>query len=143
MYPLAGPEEFDEDDVEKLPIDLQYLPADKTREANVEIRKLLLETLFQLCSTRYGRTLIRQSNVYLILREYHKWETDPEALLALENIIDVLIKTEEEMQNLDNLKEVDIPEELISKFERFDNDSRDNPAPAVPAIEADTAKENK
>lgn len=126
--------------MEKLPLDLQYLPADKTREANIDIRKLLLETLFQLCSTRYGRTVIRDSNVYLILREYHKWETDSEALLSLENLIDVLIKTEEELQNLDNLKELDIPEEYVDKFEKIDRDMRDNSTPTVPDIETSRAE---
>lgn len=38
LLPLAGPEEFDEEDNDKLPINLQYLPETKTREPESEIR---------------------------------------------------------------------------------------------------------
>ena len=43
--PLAGPEEFDSEDMEKLPLDLQYLPPDKKREEDPDIRIMILETL--------------------------------------------------------------------------------------------------
>lgn len=48
LYPLAGPEEFDEEDMDGLPIDLQYLPQDKTRESDPDIRQMLLEALLQV-----------------------------------------------------------------------------------------------
>lgn len=48
LLPLAGPEEFDDEDNDKLPLDLQYLPEDKTRESEPEIRKMLLEILMQV-----------------------------------------------------------------------------------------------
>lgn len=50
LLPLAGPEEFDEEDNDKLPIDLQYLSEDKTRERDPDIRKMLLEALTQVSS---------------------------------------------------------------------------------------------
>lgn len=48
LLPLAGPEEFDEEDNEKLPLDLQYLPSDKMREPDPVIRQMLLEILMQV-----------------------------------------------------------------------------------------------
>ncbi|XP_026549547.1 protein HGH1 homolog, partial [Notechis scutatus] len=45
LLPLAGPEEFPEDEMERLPLDLQYLPAEKQREPEADIRQMLLETL--------------------------------------------------------------------------------------------------
>jgi hypothetical protein len=45
LLPLAGPEELDEDEMNSLPEDLQYLPPDKEREADPDIRNMLLETL--------------------------------------------------------------------------------------------------
>ena len=48
VLPLAGPEEFDEEDTEKLPIDLQYLDKDKERESNADIRRMLIETVNQV-----------------------------------------------------------------------------------------------
>lgn len=48
LLPLAGPEEFDDEDMDRLPDELQYLPADKERESDPEIRKMLLEALLQV-----------------------------------------------------------------------------------------------
>ena len=55
LLPLAGPEEFSEDDMEKLPPDLQYLGDDKQREADPDIRKMLLEALLQVGKKLGGR----------------------------------------------------------------------------------------
>ena len=53
LLPLAGPtpDTFDDEDIEKLPIDLQYLDESKKIEEDTDIRKLLLESLLQV--TRY------------------------------------------------------------------------------------------
>lgn len=48
LLPLAGPEEFPEDDMEKLPPDLQYLDDSKTREPDADVRKMLLDALLQV-----------------------------------------------------------------------------------------------
>ena len=48
LLPLAGPEEFPEDDVEKLPPDLQYLDENKQRETDPVIRRMLLDALLQV-----------------------------------------------------------------------------------------------
>ncbi len=48
LLPLAGPEEFDDDDMMKLPDDLQYLPPDKQREVDPDIRIIILETIILL-----------------------------------------------------------------------------------------------
>ena len=46
LLPLAGPEEFDADEMDKLPEDLQYLPPDKKREEDADIRVMLMETIY-------------------------------------------------------------------------------------------------
>lgn len=48
LLPLTGPEEFPEDDMEKLPPDLQYMDEDKQRESDPGIRRMLLEALLQV-----------------------------------------------------------------------------------------------
>ena len=48
--------------------DLQYLPPDKERETDADIRKMLLEALFRLCATRPAREILRKVKVYPILR---------------------------------------------------------------------------
>jgi hypothetical protein len=49
LLPLAGPEEFADSEIDKLPPELQYLPEDKQRETDPDIRKMLLEALIQVC----------------------------------------------------------------------------------------------
>ncbi|XP_014204089.1 protein HGH1 homolog [Copidosoma floridanum] len=119
LLPLAGPEEFTDEENNKLPIDLQYLPETKERERDPDIRTMLLEALAQLCATKSGRELMRENNAYIILRELHKCERDKAILLACENVVDILIKTEEEI-GLDNLKKVEVPEEYKEKFLQMD-----------------------
>lgn len=48
LLPLAGPEQFAEEEMEKLPEDLQYLADDKARELDPDIRKMLLEALLKV-----------------------------------------------------------------------------------------------
>lgn len=121
LLPLAGPEEFDDEDTNKLPIDLQYLPETKQRESDPDIRLMLLESLTQLCATKKVREHFREKNIYVILREYHKWEQEKTILLACENLVDILIRTEEEI-GVDNLKDLDVPEEYKEKFHKMDQD---------------------
>lgn len=120
LLPLAGPapDSFDESDIEKLPIDLQYLDEDKKIEDDPDIRLLLLEALLQLCATKKCREIIRDQNAYLILRELHKIEAEDNVKLACENVVDILIKKEEEI-NLDNYKSVEVPEDVQKKFEEL------------------------
>ena len=53
---------FIQDEIEELPIDLQYLDEDKEVEPDADIRKLLLEALLQLCATKKGREILRGKN---------------------------------------------------------------------------------
>ncbi|KAJ6633307.1 Protein HGH1 like [Pseudolycoriella hygida] len=124
LLPLAGPEEYTDEENDKFPVDLQYLGADKKRESDPDLRKMLLESLAQLCATRKVRDFLRAKGTYEILRELHKFECsedgDKACLMACENVVDILIRTEEEIGE-DNLKDLDIPNELADKFEKMDS----------------------
>lgn len=121
LLPLAGPEEFPESEMDKLPIELQYLPDSKERDPDPDIRRMLLETLLQFCSHSEGRKFMRDQNVYLILRELHKTEKVRQVLLACENVVDILIRTEEEI-GVDALNTIEVPDDLQKKFEAMDKD---------------------
>ncbi|XP_023014577.2 protein HGH1 homolog [Leptinotarsa decemlineata] len=121
LLPLAGSEEFDEEDNDKLPLELQYLPDDKVREEDPDIRCILLEAITQLVTKRVNREYIRDKNTYVILRELHKWEKDRKALAACENLVDILIRTEEEIGE-DNLKTVEVPLDIQEKFQKMDEE---------------------
>ncbi|XP_013786287.1 protein HGH1 homolog [Limulus polyphemus] len=119
LLPLAGPEQFPDDEMEKLPIDLQYLSEDKKREPEPDIRKMLIEAITQLCATKYGRTFLRDKQTYIIMRELHKWEKSYPVLFACENLVDILIGDDPE-PGMENLKNVEIPSDLTEKFEKED-----------------------
>lgn len=60
---------------DELPPALQFLPASKTREPDAVIRATHVETLLLLCTTRYGREVLRGSGTYEIARALHEQET--------------------------------------------------------------------
>ncbi|XP_061641156.1 protein HGH1 homolog isoform X2 [Phyllopteryx taeniolatus] len=115
LLPLAGPEELSEEDNEGLPVDLQYLPEDKKREEDPDIRQMLLETLMLLAATKDGRRTLKDKNVYVVMREFHRWEKDPKVTSACEKLVEVLIGDEPE-RGMDNLLEVNIPEDVEEKL---------------------------
>jgi len=121
LLPLAGPtpEDLSDEDIEKLPVDLQYLDEDKSIESDIDIRTMLLEALTQLCATKAGREVMREMNVYVVLRQFHKGEKDRACLLAAENLVDILIKTEEEI-SIDNYKQVQVPDDVVDKLKKMD-----------------------
>ncbi|KAI3369298.1 hypothetical protein L3Q82_007551 [Scortum barcoo] len=119
LLPLAGPEELTEEENDGLPVDLQYLPEDKKREDDPDIRKMLLETLLLLTATKAGRQTLKDKNVYPIMREFHHWEKDVHVTAACEKLVQVLIGDEPE-QGMENLMEVEIPENVEEKLKEAD-----------------------
>ncbi|XP_037982889.1 protein HGH1 homolog [Motacilla alba alba] len=124
LLPLAGPEELPEEEMEQLPLDLQYLPPEHRREEEPEIRKMLLETLMLLAATKAGRAHLRSHGCYLVLRGLHAWETRPEVLSACHKLIQVLIG-DEPRAGLENLLEVAVPEELEQRLRRLDQEEEE------------------
>nr|XP_032823827.1 protein HGH1 homolog isoform X2 [Petromyzon marinus] len=94
--------------MEGLPIDLQYLPEDKQRENDPDIRRMLIDTIMLLAATSKGRQVLKEKNSYVILRELHKWEKDLQARTACENLLQVLIG-DEPAASMQNLLKVQIP----------------------------------
>lgn len=75
LLPLCGPEEFDLDVLDTLPIELQLLPPDKKREPDPAIRLILVETLVLLATTRACREAMRIRGVYEVIKMAHLAET--------------------------------------------------------------------
>ncbi|NXR36634.1 HGH1 protein, partial [Zosterops hypoxanthus] len=124
LLPLAGPEDLPEEEMEQLPVDLQYLPLEHRREEEPEIRKMLLETLMLLAATKPGRCHLRSQGSYLVLRELHTWEKDPEVLSTCEKLIQVLIGDEPE-EGMENLLEVTIPEDMERRLRDLDREEEE------------------
>jgi len=123
LLPLAGPtpETLDDEEIENLPVDLQYLDEDKKIEEDEDIRKMLIEALTQLCCTKEGRVLLREKNAYVILRELHKIEKNREVLLACENLVDILIKKEQEI-SIEKYTDVEVPDDVVEKLNEIDKE---------------------
>ncbi|XP_019485666.1 PREDICTED: protein HGH1 homolog [Hipposideros armiger] len=119
LLPLAGPEDFSEEEMERLPVDLQYLPPDKQREPDAAIRKMLMETIMLLTATAPGRQQVRDQGAYLILRELHSWEPEPHVRVTCEKLIQVLIGDEPE-HGMENLLEVQVPEDVERQLQQLD-----------------------
>lgn len=83
------------------------------------IVSLLNKTWFalfhQLCSTKSGRSYLKEKQVYLIVRELHVQERDREVADTCDKLVHMLI-SDEPPTEMDNLAEVVIPEDIARKF---------------------------
>ena len=122
IWPITGPTstEMDEEDNEQLPLDLQFLGEDKLRTENDQLKKVILESLLQLCALSESREKLRQLKVYFILRGYHRVETNKEIVKTLEDVVDIFIRYEEDYREFPNLHKIEINPDLKSKFDQMD-----------------------
>ncbi|BEJ13477.1 hypothetical protein CspHIS471_0306510 [Cutaneotrichosporon sp. HIS471] len=90
LAPLMGPEEYDMDEMEKLPEILQFLPPTKTREQDPVLRMMCAEILLLLSTTFTGRRALRDRGTYFVVREAHKNEADQQIKDAIERLVGLL-----------------------------------------------------
>ncbi|KAE8306890.1 hypothetical protein BDV41DRAFT_89212 [Aspergillus transmontanensis] len=95
LLPIAGPEEFDEEETLTMLPDLQLLPPDKKRDSENSIIVTHLETLLLLTTTREGRNRMREVQVYPIIRECHLNVDDEDVREACDRLVQVLMRDEE------------------------------------------------
>ncbi|NXL38972.1 HGH1 protein, partial [Glaucidium brasilianum] len=79
---------------------------------------------WQLTATKPGRRVVRDKGTYVILRELHRCEREPDVLAACENLIQVLIG-DEPGPGMENLLEVKIPEEVEEQLRRRDQEEEE------------------
>lgn len=98
LLPLCGPEEFDTEDMENMPMEIQLLPPTKKRERDSALRRQLLDILVMLASSRRGRQVMRAKSVYPVIRTFHLALSDSldEATEDLvDNLVQLLLRDEE------------------------------------------------
>ncbi|NWR01538.1 HGH1 protein, partial [Paradoxornis webbianus] len=78
----------------------------------------------QLAATKPGRRHLRSCGSYLVLRQLHTWEKDPEVLGACEKLIQVLIGDEPE-EGMENLLEVTIPQDVEKRLRDLDREEEE------------------
>ncbi|KAF8738707.1 AICARFT/IMPCHase bienzyme, partial [Rhizoctonia solani] len=94
LLPLAGPEEFDLEDMDKLPASIQFLPDTKKREPDRFIRLTHIETLLLLCTTRPAREFLRVNGVYEVVQKMHETEQDTSVMEHIERLVNLLKRDE-------------------------------------------------
>ena len=63
LLPLAGPEQFSDEEMEALPLDLQYLTDDKERESDPDIRKMLVESIMKVDINTFNFSLCHKNKL--------------------------------------------------------------------------------
>ena len=114
MLPLAGPEEFPDDETDGMLEDLQLLPPDKQRESDNEILKTHLESLLLLTTTREGRDMMRRVKVYPIVRECHAHVDDEGVKEACDRVVQMVMRDEEgEGKGVPRVEEIEEEDEIV------------------------------
>jgi len=95
-------------DLDTTPDYLLSLPDTHFFESDPHLRRILLETILLLTSTRHGRDILREEKAYYIVREMHKLEKDKSVILIAERIVNMLMRDEsssiaEGQENLNEL----------------------------------------
>ena len=122
VYPLVGGEEIEEEEIDKLPIELQYLPEDKARESDRQTRNLISDTLFQMGGSYSVRKQLREQNYYILLKNYDQWEEESDARERIQNVIYLIIQDDGEV---DLRKEGELPVEIdVSEKEDLVNEKQ-------------------
>lgn len=96
LLPIMGNEEYDDEETMGMLPDLQLLPPDKKRDSDPNIVQTHVETLMLLTATREGRDLMRNVNVYPIVRETHLRVQDEGVREACDRLVQVLMRDEAE-----------------------------------------------
>ncbi|WWC72725.1 uncharacterized protein I206_106689 [Kwoniella pini CBS 10737] len=118
LAPLMGPEEYDIEDMEKLPPTLQFLPPDKQREKDTVLRMMGIEILLLLSTTFTGREALRNRGAYFVVRELHKSETDQQIIDSIERLVNLLQRDEGNDTKADHVSEL----VKVEKTEDHDDD---------------------
>jgi len=73
----------------------------------------------KLCTRKHGREKLRNNGAYVVMRELHKIEQNGSVAVAVEKLIHILIG-DEPADHMENLKNVEIPEDIKAKFDEID-----------------------
>ncbi|KAI1618861.1 hypothetical protein EDD36DRAFT_427336 [Exophiala viscosa] len=107
LLPLAGSEEYSEEESANMLPDLQLLPPDKTRESDTRIVLTHSETLLLLSTTREGREKMRSAGVYPLIRETHIHVDNDEVREACDRLVQLIMGDEEETPRIEEVVDDD------------------------------------
>ncbi|KAJ3085627.1 hypothetical protein HK102_013982 [Quaeritorhiza haematococci] len=94
LLPLAGPEDFTDEEMDGMPEELQLLEPSKKREPDPKLRIILIEILLLFTATRMGRDILRQKKVYPIIQKLDLWEQDETVKDRIYRVVDMIMRDE-------------------------------------------------
>ncbi|OLY78785.1 Protein HGH1-like protein [Smittium mucronatum] len=107
LLPILGNEDYDEEDSDGMPEEVQLLDEDKKRETDPQLRLYLIEALILLSVNKNSRDILREKKVYPIVRTMHLAETDSHVADAIDRLVQLIMRDE------------DIAESKIQEFEEI------------------------
>jgi hypothetical protein len=96
LLPLSGPEDYTDEEMEGMPAELQLLEPEKKRELDPQLRMMLVEILIALSSTRPVRQLMREIQVYHVVKKLHLQEKNEDVQELIETLVNQLMRDEAE-----------------------------------------------
>lgn len=123
----AKDSEIDEEDMFKLPDELQLLPEDKKRDPVNAIICNHLESILLLCTTNAGREYMRSKSVYPLVRELHKNVEDEDVGELCYRIVNMMMRGEPEAGTIEEIpaKSADGTEYVDEEPKKDDEDSEE------------------
>ncbi|SCU79407.1 LAFA_0B02938g1_1 [Lachancea sp. 'fantastica'] len=122
----AKDSEIDDEDMFKLPDELQLLPEDKIRDPVPEIICVHLESLLLLCTTKVGREFLREKSVYPLIRELEKNVDNNDISELCDRVVNMLMRGEignDQVEELPTRNAEDAQEDGDSEEEDDDDDA--------------------
>lgn len=87
--------EFSDEDLDKMLLEISLEHRNTPSESDPAIREMVIESLIALGTTYEGRVILREKEVYPIIRECHKLETDDALRGGMEIIVEYIIRDED------------------------------------------------
>lgn len=86
---------FSEEELDKMLLEISLEHRNTPSESDPAIREMIIESLIALGTTYEGRVILREKEVYSIIRECHKHETDDTLRGGMEIIVEYIIRDED------------------------------------------------
>eukprot|EP01122_Echinamoeba_exundans_P000316 TRINITY_DN10285_c0_g1_i1.p1 TRINITY_DN10285_c0_g1~~TRINITY_DN10285_c0_g1_i1.p1 ORF type:complete len:423 (+),score=100.99 TRINITY_DN10285_c0_g1_i1:64-1332(+) len=92
LMPIRGNEVFSEEkDTVGMPRRLLNVSQQKIRDPDIETRRMVVDCLILLTSTKQGRQYLKDNKAFPIVREYDKNEEDEELSMTIYKLVHVLL----------------------------------------------------
>lgn len=87
--------QFSEEELNKMLLEISLEHRNTPAESDPAIREMIVESLVALGTTFEGRAIMREKEVYPIIREAHKHETDENIRAIMEIVVEYIIRDED------------------------------------------------